>query len=131
MKRIPSFRFLPLLFVTTLFFSCEHKSGMDTKTTTDTAATYISAGKTDNTSVTSWVIDPQASQVKFVIKNMGLNVDGTFGGLKGTIFFDEQNLKNSNVEVSVDVNTINTGIKKRDKDLMDEKYFNEEKYKHI
>jgi polyisoprenoid-binding protein YceI len=131
MKRISFFHFLSLAFVA-LLFSCEHKSGVETKESGDTSAAKNSPGIIEKfANATSWKIDANSSEVKFTIKNMGLNVDGSIDGLKGTIFFDENNLKGSSFEASVDVNTINTGIKKRDEDLMGDKFFDEAKYKHI
>lgn len=69
--------------------------------------------------------------VTFNIKNFGINTKGSFKGLKGTIKWDTQNPSNSSFNVSVDVNTINTGIELRDKDLQKENYFNAAKYPTI
>lgn len=69
--------------------------------------------------------------VTFNIKNFGINTKGTFKGLKGTIKWNPENPSNSSFNVSVDVNTINTGIELRDKDLQKENYFNAAKYSTI
>jgi polyisoprenoid-binding protein YceI len=45
--------------------------------------------------------------------------------------FDENDLAHSSFNTSAEVKTINTGIKKRDKDLMGEKYFDAGKYPQI
>lgn len=66
--------------------------------------------------------------VTFEIKNFGINTKGELKGLKGTINWDAENPSNSSFNVTVDVNTINTGIDLRDNDLKKEKYFNAEKY---
>jgi polyisoprenoid-binding protein YceI len=71
------------------------------------------------------------SEVNFTIKNFGLNTNGSFSGLKGTIKFDAQNLNASAFNVSVDANTINTGIESRDSHLKKEEYFDAEKYPTI
>jgi polyisoprenoid-binding protein YceI len=71
------------------------------------------------------------SEVKFTVKNFGLNASGTLSGLKGTIQFDPSNLSNASFNVSVDVNTINTGINMRDSHLKREEYFYTEKYSNI
>lgn len=73
----------------------------------------------------------EKSEVKFVIKNLGINTNGTFSGLKGTILFDPSKLSTSSFNVSVDVNTINTGIDMRDSHLKKEEYFYAEKYSNI
>ncbi len=68
------------------------------------------------------------SAVNFAIKNFAVNTNGSFTGLKGSIFFNESDLAASRFEVSVDVTTINTGIKSRDTHLKKEDYFNTEKF---
>jgi polyisoprenoid-binding protein YceI len=69
--------------------------------------------------------------VTFTIKNFGINTKGSFKGLKGSIKWDPANPTNSSFNVSVDVNTINTGIEMRDNDLKKESYFNVAKYPTI
>jgi polyisoprenoid-binding protein YceI len=55
------------------------------------------------------------SEVKFTIKNFGLNVAGSFKGLKGAVVFDPSSLAASSVNVTVDAATVNTGNGSRDK----------------
>lgn len=69
--------------------------------------------------------------VTFSIKNFGVPTKGEFKGLKGTIKWDAANPANSSFNVSVDVNTINTGIDMRDNDLKKETYFDAAKYPTI
>lgn len=71
------------------------------------------------------------SDVNFTIKNFGLNTNGSFTGLKGSIEFDPSNLASSFFNVSIDVNTINTGIDMRDSHLKKEEYFDATKYPTI
>jgi len=63
------------------------------------------------------------SEVKFTIKNFGLNVNGSFKGLQGKIAFDPGNLAAASINVSVDAATVNTGNGARDKHLKKEEYF--------
>ena len=69
--------------------------------------------------------------VTFNIKNFGINTKGSFKGLKGKIKWNPENPASSSFDVSIDVNTINTGIELRDKDLQKENYFNAAKYPTI
>lgn len=74
------------------------------------------------------------SKVQFRIVNhlvFSSTVNGYFKGLKGTIVFNPNDLKASSMDVSVDVNSISTGIGKRDKDLKKEEYFNADKFSVI
>ncbi|QEC68001.1 YceI family protein [Panacibacter ginsenosidivorans] len=66
--------------------------------------------------------------VSFAIKNFGINTNGEFKGLKGVIKWDNANPAASVFNVTVDANTINTGIDMRDDHLRDEDYFNVKKY---
>lgn len=75
-------------------------------------------------------VDTQ-SKIAFVIKNMGLNVDGTLTGLTGTIYFDAQKTNTAQFDVTVTVNTINTGNTKRDTHLKAADFFDAEKYPTI
>jgi polyisoprenoid-binding protein YceI len=68
------------------------------------------------------------SSVKFRIKNLGVNVSGSFTGLKGSIKFDPANVAASAFEVSVNATSINTGIDKRDDHLRKEEYFDVKNY---
>jgi len=73
----------------------------------------------------------EKSEVKFSIKNFGLNTEGSLTGLKGTIKFDPANVAASSFNVSVDVNTINTGIDSRDSHIKKEDYFDAAKFSTI
>ena len=71
------------------------------------------------------------SKVKFSIRNLGMNVTGSFTGLDGKISFDEKNLGASSFEASIDVNTINTGIGARNNHLRKEEYFDVKNFPRI
>ena len=77
------------------------------------------------------VQEVKSSKITFKIKNAGITVDGSFSDLQADINFDPKNLEKSVLKASVGVASINTGIKKRDKDLRMRKYFHEEKYPRI
>ncbi|NNJ55486.1 MAG: YceI family protein [Bacteroidia bacterium] len=77
----------------------------------------------------SWT--PNSASVKFYIKNTGVTVDGTLSGLKATVSFDPNDLANSKIYASVNVNTIKTGIQKRDNHLLQPEYFNAAKHPKI
>ncbi|MBS1686490.1 MAG: YceI family protein [Bacteroidetes bacterium] len=69
--------------------------------------------------VQNWKIADN-SAVTFKIKSMLGAVDGSVGGLKGTILFDPADAQNSKMDVTLDLSTIKTGIDKRDKDIKEE-----------
>ena len=72
-----------------------------------------------------------SSSITFKIKNAGFNVNGSLKGLQAKIKFSPDQLSNSSMEASLDVATIDTGIKARDNHLKKPDYFDVEKYPRI
>ena len=72
-------------------------------------------------------VDEQSS-VKFRIRNFGFNVTGSFKGLQGNINYFPERLNESSVDVTVQANTVNTGIDLRDNHLRKPEYFDVKKY---
>ncbi len=69
--------------------------------------------------------------VTFVIKNFGINTKGSINGLKGSVKWDASNPAASQINATVNVNTLNTNIEMRDKELKEATYFNYDKFKTI
>jgi polyisoprenoid-binding protein YceI len=69
--------------------------------------------------------------LKFRIKNLGFNTTGSFKGIDGAIQFDPNNLAACRFEVTIDANTVNTGIDARDNHLRKEEYFDVKNHPHI
>lgn len=77
----------------------------------------------------SVVSDPKA--VTFKIRNFGLWVEGSFNGLNGEIRFDPLNPANALFEVTLDANSIETGLDLRNKHLRKEEYLDVKRYPQI
>jgi polyisoprenoid-binding protein YceI len=73
----------------------------------------------------------EKSEIKFVIKNFGINTGGDFKGLQGSIVFDGANPAAGSFDVSIDANTINTDNSSRDNHLRKEEYFDVKNYPRI
>jgi polyisoprenoid-binding protein YceI len=71
------------------------------------------------------------SAVKFKIKNFGINVDGTFGGVDGDISFDPNKPEEASFKVSISASTVNTDNDLRDSHLKKETYFDAEHFPRI
>lgn len=71
------------------------------------------------------------SKVAFVIKNMGVNVDGSLKGLSGSINFNPNKLDKSSFYVTVNANTVNTDNTKRDTHLQQSDFFDVATYPKI
>ena len=78
--------------------------------------------------VQNWNI-ADSSKISFKIKSALGIVDGSIGGLKGTVSFDPNDLSHSNLDVTLDLAPITTGNGKRDKDIKEETtWFDSAKY---
>src|ERR1700722_16591199 len=73
----------------------------------------------------------EGSTIGFKIKNFGINSEGSFKGLQGTILFDPQNVAADSFDVSVGAASINTENDMRDEHFRKEAYFDVEKYPRI
>jgi len=71
------------------------------------------------------------SAIQFKIKNFGINTGGSFTGLQGYIKFDINHPGEASFDVSVDANSINTGIEMRDNHLRNDTYFDVKNYPRI
>ncbi|WP_179344569.1 YceI family protein [Winogradskyella ursingii] len=70
------------------------------------------------------------SSIDFIIRNLGVNVDGHFETFDINAEFDSsQNLKK--ITGTIQVKSIETGIESRDEHLLEEDYFHAEKHKTI
>ena len=73
---------------------------------------------------TAWQIDPQHSSAQFAVRHLGLStVRGAFSKLSGTMQLDDQDVTKSTIEVSIDVNTVDTREPDRDKELRSQHFF--------
>lgn len=73
---------------------------------------------------TIWTIDPSHSTIGFAIKHMAFaTVRGRFGSFQGTIRFDRDRPDDAQVEVEIDVASIDTGSKFRDDHLRSADFF--------
>ena len=90
------------------------------------AIAIIGASAFTIVAVPSWKISDDY-EVKFSSKDP----NGVFKGLKGNISFDEKDLKNSVMDVSIDVSTINTGNGMQNTHAKGAQWFDAEKFPTI
>lgn len=80
----------------------------------------------------TWNIDSAHSEANFAVKHMMFaTVRGSFGGVDGVINYDPDNLNESSVSVTIDANTVTTGVADRDAHLRSADFFDVEKYPTI
>jgi len=77
----------------------------------------------------NWNIDPAHSTAQFTVRHMGIsNVTGNFTKVSGSVALDEKDITKSQVSASIDVNSVDTRVEMRDKDLRSPNFFDVEKY---
>ncbi len=80
----------------------------------------------------SWKIDSGHSDVGFKVRHLMVsNVKGNFNKYTGIVDLDERDMTKSKVEVTIDVNSINTNESKRDEHLRGADFFDSAKYPTI
>jgi polyisoprenoid-binding protein YceI len=78
---------------------------------------------------TTWQIDPSHTAAQFSVKHLAIStVRGGFSNVKGTVVLDDADISKSNVDVTIDVSTVDTRTPDRDKDLKSDKFFDVAKY---
>ncbi|HXT76591.1 MAG TPA: YceI family protein [Candidatus Eisenbacteria bacterium] len=79
-----------------------------------------------------WKIDPAHSSAQFAVKHLAIStVRGAFSSVNGSINFDDKDVTKSTVEVTIDVNSVDTRQPDRDKDLKSDKFFDAANYPSI
>ena len=73
----------------------------------------------------TWQLDPNHSTAQFTVRHLGIsNVQGDFTKVTGTVELDDQDITKSSVNITIDVNSIDTRVQMRDNDLKSEHFFN-------
>jgi polyisoprenoid-binding protein YceI len=77
----------------------------------------------------TWTIDSDHSNIGFKVRHLMVsNVKGSFEKNTGTVEIDDKDITKSKVEVSIDTNSINTNVAKRDEHLRSADFFDVAKY---
>jgi len=80
----------------------------------------------------AWKIDPAHSSAQFAVKHLAIStVRGAFSSVNGSINFDDKDVTKSTVDVTIDVNSVDTRQPDRDKDLKSDKFFDAANYPSI
>lgn len=88
---------------------------------------FIASAYTVQT-IINWKIDSEKAMVKFTMQAHGKELIGNFKGAKGEVKFDAKDLAASSVNCSIDINTVNTGMEKRDGHLQAADWFDAATY---
>lgn len=78
---------------------------------------------------TSWILDAGHSRVGFSVPHLVVSsVSGRFSQVSGTVSLDEANLAKSDVEITIQTNSIDTDEPKRDEHLRGPDFFDAAKF---
>ena len=76
-----------------------------------------------------WTIDPDHTNIGFKVQHLMVStVNGSFGKHTGTVILDDKDITKSKVQISIDTNSINTNVQKRDDHLRSADFFEVAKY---
>jgi polyisoprenoid-binding protein YceI len=77
----------------------------------------------------SWSVDPAHSKAVFSVKHLGIStVRGELSKMTGQAQVDDKDISKSQIEVTLDATTVNTGQEGRDKDLRSPNFLDVEKF---
>lgn len=80
-------------------------------------------------SAATWNIDPEHSNVGFKVRHLMVsNVKGGFEKFSGVVDINDKDITKSKVTVSIDTNSINTNVQKRDEHLRSADFFDVAKF---
>ena len=97
------------------------------------AATLVAVLAVPSPAATAtWQIDPAHTAAGFSVRHLMIaTVRGQFKGVTGAVLWDDQDINNSTVDVTIDANTVDTGEPKRDADLKSANFFDVKNYPTI
>lgn len=79
--------------------------------------------------VNSYDVDPAHSAAQFSVRHLGIStVRGQFSKVTGKVQVDEKDATKSQIDVTIDVNTLDTREPNRDKDVKSENFLDAAKY---
>lgn len=81
-----------------------------------------------NASAASYKVDPQYTQIVFKIKHIMGQIRGVFAKFDGEVKLDEADQELKSLTATVEVESIDTHVAERDKDLRSEKFFDTAKF---
>jgi polyisoprenoid-binding protein YceI len=82
-------------------------------------------------SAEQYSLDAAASELSFQVRQFAGNVTGKFTDFSGTVIFDRAQPQRSSVEATIQVQSIDTGIKDRDHHLLSAEFFDVQKFPTI
>ncbi|HET6569702.1 MAG TPA: YceI family protein [Rhodothermales bacterium] len=77
----------------------------------------------------TWTVDKAHSAIRFRVRHMGItNVEGKFHDYEVQLSLDPTDVRTLKTTATIDINTVDTGVDRRDNDLRSEGFFFVEQY---
>ena len=77
----------------------------------------------------TWQIDPNHSSAQFSVRHLGIStVRGAFTKVSGTATYDPADPSKDTIEVTIDANSVDTRVERRDNDLRSPNFFDVAKF---
>jgi polyisoprenoid-binding protein YceI len=78
---------------------------------------------------TTWRIDDQHTTIEFSVSHLAIStVRGRFLAFSGFVQMDQADMAQSTIDVTIAVNSVNTGVEQRDRDLTSSSFFDGSQY---
>ena len=102
---------------------------MDTRSSSRILLAALVAAPAVWAQATSWRIDPLHSAAHFSVRHMMIStVRGDFAGINGAVVYNATDPGKSSVQATIDCNTLNTGVAKRDTQMKGPEFFDVKNY---
>lgn len=90
---------------------------------------FLLAGRLASAQSSTWTIDKNQTQINFQIRRVPVSyVRGSFGGITGSVVWNEKDLSQSSVEVTIPTASVSTNNSTRDADLRSSNFFDVNKF---
>lgn len=100
----------------------ELATNLSTASASDTASVTTSSSDV-STEIPTWVVDKSASHIRFGTTFQGSDIKGGFSDYTAKIVFDPERLDGSEVKVTIDLSSVNSGDTDRDATLKGSGFF--------
>jgi polyisoprenoid-binding protein YceI len=78
---------------------------------------------------TTWQIDPNHTAAQFSVRHLGIStVRGAFTKVSGSVTYDPANPGKTVIDVTIDANSVDTRVERRDNDLRSPNFFDAAKF---
>jgi polyisoprenoid-binding protein YceI len=79
--------------------------------------------------IQTWNIDPNHTAAQFSVRHLGIStVRGAFTNVSGSVQYDPSDPAKTTIEATIDANSVDTRVEKRDNDLRSPDFFDVAKY---